>query len=144
MVGTTCFIQGMDQNANSFQIIQPSPPIASGTAANSTFWSYFNNIPPLSLTQQFIASGGNQFYNNYRALMSALVPTRSVNVEANIGSANFRAWQTYILGLLYFPNHEPDAYLFRNWAMIFAPSVANIGSSDYASILLESYCYRSK
>lgn len=131
------FIQGMDQNPNSFQIIQPAPPIASGAAANATFWSYYNNIPPLSLTQQFMASGGNQFYSNYRALMSALVPSRTVNVQGDIGADNFKEWQKYILSLSTPPAMNQIPTLFRNWAMIFAPQVANIGSSDYASILLD-------
>lgn len=131
------FIQGMSQNPNSFQIIQPAPPIASGAAANSTLWSYFNNIPPLSLTQQFMASGGNQFYSNYRALMSALMPSRTVNVQQDIGEDNFLNWQKYILSLSTPISMNQLPTLFRNWAMIFAPQVANIGSSDYASILLD-------
>lgn len=131
------FLQGMGQSPNSFQIIQPSPPIASGAAANSTFWAYYNNLPPLSLTQQFQASGGNQFYNNYRALMSALVPSRSVNVEGDIGAANYKKWQHYILNLATMPTMNQLPTLFRNWAMIYAPNVANIGSSDYAAILLD-------
>ncbi|HEX6427105.1 MAG TPA: hypothetical protein VF008_05440 [Niastella sp.] len=131
------FLQGMGQSPNTFQIIQPAPPIASGAAANSTFWAYYNNLPPLSLTQQFVASGGNQFYNNYRALMSALVPSRTVDVEGNIGTANFKKWQNYILNLATPPNMNQLPTLFRNWAMIYAPNVANIGSSDYAAILLD-------
>jgi hypothetical protein len=131
------FLQGMGQSQDSFQIIQPAPPIASGTAANATFWAYYNNIPPLSLTQQFMASGGNQFYNDYRALMSALVPSRSVDVEGDIGAANYTKWQMYVLGLATPPTMNQLPTLFRNWAMIFAPDVANIGSSDYAAILLD-------
>jgi len=131
------FIQAMGQNQNAFQIIQPAPPIASGAAANQTLWSYFNNIPPLSLTQQFMASGGNQFYSNYRALMSALMPSRTVNVQQDIGADNFKEWQKYVLSLSTPPSMNQIPTLFRNWAMIFAPQVANIGSSDYASILLD-------
>jgi hypothetical protein len=131
------FLQGMGQSANSFQIVQPAPPIASSTAADSIFWSYFNNLPPLSLTQQFTPSGGNQFYNNYRALMSALVPSRNIDVQADIGAANFTKWQNYVLGMTTSPTMNQIPTLFRNWAMIFAPNVANIGSSDYAAILLD-------
>lgn len=131
------FLQGMGLNQNSFQIIQPAPPIASGAAANSTFWTYYNNIPPFSLTQQFQASGGNQFYSNYRALMSALMPSRNIDVQTDIGADNFKKWQKYILGLKNPPAMNQMPTLFRNWAMIYAPKVANIGSSDYAAILLD-------
>ncbi|HEY8898677.1 MAG TPA: hypothetical protein VIM79_27800 [Niastella sp.] len=131
------FIQGMGLNANSFQIIQPAPPIASGAAANSTFWTYYNNIPPFSLTQQFQPSGGNQFYSDYRALMSALVPSRVIDVQSDIGADNFKKWQKYLQGLAIPPTMNQMPTLFRNWAMIYAPKVANIGSTDYAAILLD-------
>lgn len=131
------FLQGMGQSENSFQIIQPAPPLAEGTAINSLFWTYFNNIPPDSLTQQFVASGGNQFYNNYRGLLSALVPARNVDVKKDIGAENFKAWQTYVLSRPLPPNMNELPTLFRNWAMIYDPSIANIGSSDYAAILLD-------
>jgi hypothetical protein len=135
------FLQGMGQSESSFQIIQPAPPIASGTADNATFWAYYNNIPPLSLTQEYVASGGNQFYNDYRGLMSALVPTRNIPVEENIGKDNYKKWHKYIKSLSKPPATPPTMNqmptLFRNWAMINAPSVANIGSSDYAAILLD-------
>jgi hypothetical protein len=131
------FIQGMGQSLDSFQIIQPAPPIASGTAANATFWSYYNNIPPFSLTQQFAASGGNQFYNDYRGLLSALVPSRDIDVEGDIGAANFAKWQAYVSRLVTPPGMNQIPTMFRNWAMLNAPRVANIGSSDYAAILLD-------
>src|ERR1044072_3159888 len=131
------FIQGMGLTANAFQIIQPAPPIASGTAANQTFWAYYNNIPPFSLTQQFQARGGNQFYSDYRALMSALVPSRNIDVQADIAADNFKKWQKYILDMATPPTMTQMPTLLRNWAMIYAPQVANIGSSDYAAILLD-------
>lgn len=131
------FSQGLGQSSDSFQIIQPAPPIASGSAANSIFWAYYNNIPPFSLTQQFAASGGNQFYNDYRGLLSALVPSREINVKEDIGAANYAKWQAYVLRLPTLPSMNQIPTMFRNWAMFYAPSVANIGSSDYAAILLD-------
>src|SRR5689334_11714627 len=115
------FLQGMGLNQNSFQIIQPAPPIASGTAANSTFWTYYNNIPPFSLTQQFQPSGGNQFYSDYRALMSALVPSRVIDVQGDVGADVFKKWQKYVQGLTILPSMNQMPTLFRNWAMIYAP-----------------------
>jgi hypothetical protein len=129
-------IQGLGQSKDSFQIIQPAPPIASGTAANPTFWAYYNNIPPKTLTTQFVASGGNQFYNNYRGLLSALEPSRTISVGADIGEENFLAWQAYVQKQP-MPNMNQMPTMFRNWAMFYAPDVANIGSSDYAAILLD-------
>lgn len=129
-------IQGLGQSQDSFQIIQPAPPIASGTAANPTFWAYYNNIPPKTLTTQFVASGGNQFYNNYRGLLSALEPSRNINVREDIGEENFLAWKAYVQTQP-MPSMNQMPTMFRNWAMFNAPEVANIGSSDYAAILLD-------
>lgn len=131
------FLQGMGQSEDSFQIIQPAPPIASGLAANSLFWTYYNNIPPDSLAQQFVASGGNQFYNDYRALLSALVPATDVDVKKIIGEDNYKAWQAYVLSRPVPPSMNELPTLFRNWALIFDPKIANPGSSAYAAILLD-------
>lgn len=131
------FSQGMGQSGQSFQIIQPAPPLVSSSSSNTQLWAYFNNIPPASLTQNYIASGGNQFYNDYRGLMSALTPTRTVNVEQDIGTSTFKAWQKYVSSMAIPPAPNQLPTLFRSWAMIYAPDKANIGASDYAAILLD-------
>jgi hypothetical protein len=69
--------------------------------------------------------------------MSALMPSRNIDVQADIGAEVFKKWQKYILGLANPPAMNQIPTLFRNWAMIYAPKVANIGSSDYAAILLD-------
>ena len=43
--------------AGNLQLIQPSPPLPSGTK-DSAVWAYMNEIPPFSLTQNFTPSGG--------------------------------------------------------------------------------------
>lgn len=60
------------QKGDPFQVVQPSPPIAGGKDADKLLWNYYNNIPPFSLTQNFIQSGGNQFFSDYTAMLSAL------------------------------------------------------------------------
>jgi hypothetical protein len=69
--------------------------------------------------------------------MSALMPSRNIDVQTDIGADNFKKWQKYIQGLKNPPAMNQMPTLFRNWAMIYAPKVANIGSSDYAAILLD-------
>lgn len=128
------FIQGMGQTEDYFQIIQPAPPLL---AKDAVLWAYFNNIPPNSLTQNYIESGGNQFYNNYRGLMSALEQTRNVDVQQDIGGENYKNWQQYMNKLTNPPNINRYPTLFRSWALLNAPNIANKGASDYAAILLD-------
>lgn len=131
------FLQGMGQSASSFQIIQPAPPLVSGDKANSALWTYFNNIPPASLTQNYIASGGNQFYSDYWGLMSALTATRTSTFKTDIGDQNYQAWQTYLHGLTFLPSPNQLPTIFRSWAMINAPDVAVKGASDLAAMNLD-------
>ena len=65
--------QGLGFHPGSpFQIVQPSPPLSSGSQANTLLWNYFNNIPPFQLSQNFVQSGGSQFSTNYSGFHSAL------------------------------------------------------------------------
>lgn len=125
---------------NHFQIVQPSPPLLSGPPddLNRYLWAYFNNIPPKSLTQNYIASGGNQFFSNYNALLSALqVPAN--NFEKDIGPACSKAWKQYLEQSVPITTSVSKLPLiFRTWAYTHGfTSVANIGASDLAKILLE-------
>lgn len=129
-------VSGLGLNSKSFQILQPNPPIVS-TNGDTVLWGYFNNIPPNSLTQQFAASGGNQFYSDYRALMSALEPSSTVNPEKVIGEPAYSEWITYVRGLSIPPSANQFPTMFRNWALLNAPGVANAGASAYAQMLLD-------
>ncbi len=129
-------VSGLGLSSDSFQVIQPNPPIIEQSGDKVT-WGYFNNIPPFSLTQQYAASGGNQFYSDYRALMSALVPSSSVNPEQVIGQPTYDQWVAYVRKLAVPPAPTSYPTLFRNWAMLYAPGVANAGASAYAQMLLD-------
>jgi hypothetical protein len=135
------FSQGLGFSPNDpFQIIQPSPSLPSGPNADTMLWNYFNNIPPLSLTQNIILSGGNQFLSDYVAVMAAL-EAQPNNFKSTIGDACFTAWMNYL-------NSNPRMYtipinqypmVFRNWAMnnSTCSQVAISGASAYAAALLD-------
>jgi hypothetical protein len=120
-----------------FQLIQPSPPLVAGANQDEQLWNYFNNIPPYSLTQNFIASGGNQFTSDYAGLFSALqgAPnsfTRDVGPQCN------SAWQQFANTLPYTTPLAQFPMIFRNWAMRNGyTSVASIGASDLSQALLD-------
>lgn len=118
-----------------FQVIQPSPPLISGPNADQLLWNYFNNIPPLSLTQNTILSGGNQFLANYQGVMSALQAS-SNNFRRTVGDDCFKAYQQAIEQNKVVPG---DPVAFRNWAMFstYCSNVAVTGASALAQDLLD-------
>jgi hypothetical protein len=126
--------QGLGLSTNTFQILQPTPPLPYNS--DSALWAYFNNIPPYSLTQNYIASGGNQFFSDYKGLISALQapPNNFVN---DIGPATYNAWLMYLQSLKQIPAASQLPDIFFNWALINYPSVANIGSADLSAMLLD-------
>jgi len=125
--------EGLGQNGDSFALVQPAQPILN----QQTLWQLFNILPPESLTNNVILSGGNQFFSNYSGTMGALQPGEQINIEADIGADNYAAWQEYLKSLRPLPPITQISDIFFNWAFINAPAVANIGASDYASILLD-------
>src|SRR5215207_3474700 len=129
-------VEQLGVSSDTFQIIQPTASLPAGTT-NSTLWNFFNNIPPHSLTQNYIASGGNQLFSNYIALMGALRPATDVDLEGDIGADNLRAFIDYVRTISPPPpiNQYPD--IFFGWAFLNAPDVANVGASDWAAILLD-------
>jgi hypothetical protein len=120
-----------------FQVIQPCPPLAR-LNADTLLWQYFNNIPPFSLTQNTILSGGNQFLVDYSALMSAL-EAQPNTFKQTIGDDAWDAWQEAIKnGVLKDVPITSWPMTFRNWALMSGwDSVANQGASAYARALLD-------
>lgn len=131
------FSQGLGFPVGSpFQMLQPSTPLLSGSQADQALWAYFNNIPPYSLTQNYIASGGNQFFSDYRGLLSALQGAPNT-FQQDIGQDCFNAWIQYLPTVTPPPAASQLPQIFLNWAMVYFPAVANIGASDLAQILLD-------
>jgi hypothetical protein len=120
-----------------FQMVQPSPPLMAGANQDQQLWNYFNNIPPFSLTQNYIASGGNQFTSDYAGLFSTLQGAPN-SFAKDVGTECNTAWQTYASALPYTTPLAQFPMIFRNWAMRTGyTNVANIGTSDLAQVLLD-------
>jgi len=96
---------------SAFQMSQPSPPVLNQTQ----LWNYFNLIPPFSLTN-FISSGGNQFFDDYKGLLSALTGAPNT-FEQDVGAACNAAWNAYVgtLPLTVTINQFPA--IFQRWAL---------------------------
>src|SRR5262249_16827287 len=126
--------QGLGLSGSTFQILQPSPPLLPGD--NHFLWTYFNNIPPRSLTQNYIASGGNQFFTDYNSLISAL-PAPPNTFARDVGSVVVKQWEDFLAGLTTIPSANQLPNMFLNWAIIHHPGVANIGAQDLSELLLD-------
>lgn len=126
--------KGLGLSRDTFQILQPSPPLPPDN--DDAIWNYFNNIPPLSLTQNYITSGGNQFFSNYKALISFLRSIKNT-IEQDIGEENYASWISYLASLPQKPTASQLPDTFFNWAIVQAPDVANVGAADYSAILLD-------
>src|SRR6516225_9642259 len=117
---------------SAFQMSQPSPPVLNQTQ----LWNYFNLIPPFSLTN-FISSGGNQFFDDYKGLLSALTGAPNT-FEQDVGAACNAAWNAYVgtLPLTVTINQFPA--IFQRWALTHGyTSVANKGANDLAQMILD-------
>lgn len=121
--------------SDPFQVIQPSPPLVGGTDADQLLWNYFNAIPPFSLTQNTILSGGNQFLADYQGVMSAL-QAQPNNFQSTIGQSCYNA---YITAVEAGQVAAGDPVAFRNWALVNSQcsSVAVQGASALAAALLD-------
>ncbi len=131
------FSQGLGFPIGSpFQILQPSTPLLSGVGADNALWNYLNNIPPFSLTQNFVASGGNQFYTDYRGLLSALQGAPNT-FKQDIGEDAYNAWLQYLPSVTPRPTSDQLAQTFFSWAIVYYPDVANAGASGLATAVLD-------
>lgn len=114
--------------ADNLQLIQPAAPLIAGPQADSALWSYFNSLPPLSLTQDYVASGGNQFFSNYRGLLSALQGQADAFTR-ELGEEGFRAWKAHLRALPTPAQVKGLPLLFRSWAKgtRFASAIPRLG-----------------
>jgi len=119
-----------------FQLIQPSPPLVSTTNQDNTLWEYFNNIPPASLSQNYIASGGSQFFSNYKGLLSALDAPRGA-FEQTVGPNVYSAWLSYVRSASHRPAMNQQPQLFLNWASLQYPDIADAGASQLSQMQLD-------
>ncbi|MBW8875735.1 MAG: hypothetical protein JF614_12290 [Acidobacteria bacterium] len=119
-----------------FQILQPSSPLIPGPKEDQILWSFLNNIPPFSLTQNLIFSNLNNFFNEYSALLSALQGAPNT-FQQDLGPAPFAAWQAFLPTVTPTPTPRELPEIFLDWASVHFPSVADIGSSDLSAMVLD-------
>jgi hypothetical protein len=120
-----------------FQISQPSPPLLSGSNQDRFLWNYFNLIPTKTLTNQYVQSGGNQFFSDYSGLLSALTGAPNTFVS-DVGPACNAAWTAYANTLPLTVTLNMFPAIFQRWATLNGYiTVANKGATDLAAMILD-------
>jgi len=125
---------GLGQSKGSFVLLQPCNPVLN----NNALWNhYFNLIPPYSIFFNMTLSGGAQFFDNYNALCSALLSPDTETFEKAVPQAIQDAFVAYCTSRPTLPDPAQLPAVFRNWAFLTHPSIANTGASAYAAALLD-------
>lgn len=106
-------VAGLGLEASTFQLLRPTVPLG---ATSDTLWEYFNNIPPLSLTNNFANSGGSHFYTNYRGVVAQLQAPGLSEFENFLGDS-LKEWNTYLSKLSPRPKLSELPEAFTEWAM---------------------------
>ncbi|GGM96167.1 hypothetical protein GCM10010967_32140 [Dyadobacter beijingensis] len=118
-------------SVRNFQLLQP-PAVPTG---DQSLWDSFNVVPPVTLKYNRWVYQQPAFFKQYAALVNSLSFPESAFVE-DIGADTYVQWTAYLKTVSPppAPNELPGVWF--QWAMLHAPSVANIGRSDLATQLL--------
>lgn len=121
----------LNLSINNFQLIQPLA-IAKD---DESLWAYFNTIPPPTLKYNYWLYNQPSFFSQYAAVINQLAFPDST-FRKDIGAANYARWTVYLKSLSPQPPANTLPTVWFQWAMINAPSVANIGRTDLSYQLL--------
>jgi hypothetical protein len=119
-------VSGLRLTESTYQLLQPNSPLG---ATSDQLWAYYNMIPPLSLVGNLELDGMNQFYSDYRAVISVLRSQGGDQFRQDVGDF-YQPWLTYINGVSPIPTPDQLPGVFFSWAQIHAPSVATSGRND--------------
>ncbi len=125
-------ITHLNLDQSLFQIHQSINPII---ASNSDRYTVQNHIPPLSLTFNTAIGQPDRFSDEYGAIVSQLEPPENKFREA-IGEKVYQKWLSHLKTITPPPSENKLPALFRQWAIIAAPSVMSVGVSHLSKTLL--------
>lgn len=125
-------VAGLGGNPATAQIIQPSSPMLQ---TDLGLWAYENRLPPASLTFNTNLYGGEQFFDEYAAVISELQFPQD-SFRQDIGADVYQEWTAHVSQLQPPPTLDQLPGLFQEWAILFAPTVANVGTSDLVQMAL--------
>ncbi len=129
-------VLNLGQSPQSFQLFQPSPVLVPGPDEDEDLWAFYNNLPEQALSWNYRVSPGNQFYSNYRSLVSALEPVDQS--EAMIKTIGKQNWDAFVAkqGNKVKWNGQLIS-LFSRWAAKHNPAILDKGIETIKTLLLD-------
>jgi hypothetical protein len=128
----TGLVSGLVLNPHLFQVLHPTPPILQNDTA---LWTLQNQLPPFTLTWNTWVYTTNQFLTEYATVVPQMQFPEST-FEQDIGNDNYQAWTAHLKTITPPPPQHTLPTLFRAWALLHAPSVANQGTADLSRMVL--------
>jgi len=121
----------LNLSVNNFQLTQP----VGVPENNESLWAYMNHVPPATLKYNYWVYNQPTFFSQYAAIIKQLQFPES-SFEKDIGKAAYTKWNNYLKGLPQPPPENTLPSIWFQWAMLNAPSVANIGRTDLSCQVL--------
>ena len=121
----------LNLSINNFQLAQP----VIIPENKEDLWAYINLVPPKTLKYNYWYYNQPAFFSQYAAIVNQLQFPES-SFEKDIGKATFTKWNNYLKGLPQPPPENTLPSVWFQWAIIHAPSVANIGRTDLSCLVL--------
>lgn len=116
-----------------FQLLQP-PAVPTG---DQGLWDCLNIVPPVTLKYNRWFYQQPTFFSQYAAVVNGLSFPESAFAK-DIGADTYMQWQAYLKTITPPPPANTLPSVWFQWAIVNAPSVANIGRSDLSTQLLIS------
>ena len=123
----------LNLSVRHFQLLQP-PTVP---VSDKSLWDCFNVVPPVTLKYNRWFYQQPTFFSQYAAVVNGLSFPESAFVK-DIGADTYVEWQAYLKTISPPPPANTLPTVWFQWAMVNAPSVANIGRSDLSVQLLIS------
>jgi len=121
----------LNLSVNNFQLTQP----VGVPENNESLWAYIDHVPPATLKYNYWVYHQPTFFSQYAAIVKQLQFPES-SFEKDIGKATYTKWNNYLKGLPQPPPENTLPTIWFQWAMLNAPSVANIGRTDLSCQVL--------
>lgn len=116
-----------------FQLIQTNAPLGTTSAQ---LWTYFDAIPPATITHYYNPSQVNSFAQDYGAVLMNLKP-QNASTWLQIMGDYYPQWAAYLKTSPLFPATGGILQLFSNWAWqnISNPSTAQAAITAFTQVM---------
>ncbi|SDE79830.1 hypothetical protein SAMN04487996_10723 [Dyadobacter soli] len=123
----------LNLSTRHFQLLQP----AAVPVSDQSLWDCIDVVPPVTLKYNCWIYQQPTFFGQYAAVVNGLSFPESTFIE-DIGRETYVQWEAYLRTVTPPPPANELPSVWFQWAIVNAPSVANIGRSDLSVQLLIS------